>query len=85
VGKAKKEPGTSEYTRMIMTCIADLVKAYLNKVGIKAHFTVLVWTPGGVNYISNAERESIKAAMIEVLGRWETKEDEIMLHPGYKQ
>lgn len=36
----------------------------------KQLFSLLVWVPGEVQYVSNAERQDVARAMEELLGKW---------------
>lgn len=55
--------------------IARVIERELEKAGVsrdEAQFSLLVWGPDRVQYVSTAEREDVKKAMREVLDRWDT-------------
>jgi hypothetical protein len=64
-------------TTTLLQTLAEVLDETLKEVAPGTHFSLLVWQQGGVNYVSNADRESCRKAMREVLERWDT--------PGYKR
>ena len=67
-------------TRELMQTLAQGIDTVLSELAPGAQFTILIWQnkPDGsgsnVNYISNAQRDTVKAAMAEMITRWDTFE-----------
>lgn len=58
--------------------IARLIEKELEKVGApRGHttFSLLVWGPGRTQYVSTAEREDVRKAVIEMVGKWTAEQD----------
>jgi len=54
--------------------IARLLEKELHKAGAtkdQAQFSLLIWGPGRMQYISNADRSGVKAAMEEMIAKWD--------------
>ena len=65
-------------TTELLQTLAKGLETVLADVAPGAQFSLLVWqnNPDGsganVNYVSNAQRDTVKRALREVLDRWET-------------
>ena len=46
----------------------------------KQLFSLLVWVPGQVQYVSNAERQDVAKAMEELLGKWRSDLPDTPVH-----
>jgi len=64
-------------TTLVLQTLAKAIDGALEQVAPGVNFSLFVWQEGGVNYVSNADRESVRKALREVLERWDT--------PGYKR
>lgn len=52
----------------------ELAKAGTNKD--ETQFSLLIWGPGGrMQYVSNAERETVRLALIELADKWTEEQD----------
>lgn len=60
--------------------IARMITIELERVGVSnddAQFSLLVWGPDRVQYVGTATRETSKAAMKELLERWDKPQEEL--------
>lgn len=58
--------------------IARMIEKELGKAGAdreQVQFSLLVWGPGRSQYVSNARREDVKTALVELIERWDTEAD----------
>lgn len=58
--------------------IARMLEKELEKAGAKtddAQFSLLIWGPGRMQYVSNAERADVKNAMKEMVEKWDRDPD----------
>lgn len=54
--------------------IGRMLEKELAKAGAtknQAQFSLLIWGPGRMQYISNAEREDVREAMREMVAKWD--------------
>lgn len=54
--------------------IARLIEKELTKAGAdkdEVQFSLLVWGPGRMQYVSNAERSSVRDGMAEMVEKWD--------------
>jgi len=59
-------------TTELLQGFARAVDAMLrNTTGRRINFSLIIWEDGEANYVSNADRASVKKAMAEVLERWD--------------
>lgn len=55
--------------------IARLIEKELEKAGADredAQFSLLIWGPDRMQYVSTAERSTVKEAMKEMIAKWDT-------------
>lgn len=58
--------------------IARWIERELQKItGKRVLFSLLVWGDARVQYVSNADREDVKLAIIELMGRWGIEAEEL--------
>jgi hypothetical protein len=66
---------TTELMQTLAKGLDDTLKEIVP--GRRTNFSLIIWQDGEANYVSNADRESVKKALREVLQRWDV--------PGYKR
>lgn len=60
---------------------ARLVDEFLEEAaGERVSFSLIVWTKGTINYVSNAEREDVLMALEEMIARWKAGHPDIPAH-----
>ena len=60
--------------------IARLLQKEFSKCGAKedqVQFSLLVWGPGRMQYVSDAERSTVKEAMQEMVAKWDDDKQEL--------
>lgn len=64
-----------------LQALAGGVEATLQRAaGRPVLFSLWVWTDGRAQYVSNADRASVVAAMREALDRWEAGQPDVPQH-----
>lgn len=58
----------------------EVDRLLLEAAGEKQLFSLVVWVPGQVQYVSNAERADVARAMTELLGKWRAGEPDTPAH-----
>ena len=61
--------------------VAGVVETLLSKLaGEPVKFSLLIWSDGRAQYVSNAEREGCTTAMRELLARWDEGTPDVPEH-----
>jgi hypothetical protein len=64
-----------------LPALLDLVEDKVTQIaGAKQAMTLIIWTEGRANYISNARREDVIRALKEMLEAWERNMPDIPAH-----
>ena len=60
--------------------MARMIEAEMRKAGAtkdEAQFSLIIWGPERMQYVSNAERADVKKAMTELVNKWDKADEDL--------